>query len=71
MYKTPMDRIRAIKAGESFVPHSIEELRKLGEIEGWTETKFQNMRRLMFPTPEEHEKAVNAFYTIFDPYLPI
>jgi hypothetical protein len=71
MYKTPMDRIRAIKAGESFVPHNIEELRKLAEIEGWTETKFQSMRRSLFPTESEHDKDVNAFYTIFDPYVPI
>jgi hypothetical protein len=50
---------------------TVEELHEVADAENWTEHKREYLRKFLFPTPEEHEKEINAFYTIFDPYVPI
>jgi hypothetical protein len=50
---------------------TVEELHEVADAENWTDHKREYLRKFLFPTPEEHEKEINAFYTIFDPYVPI
>jgi hypothetical protein len=59
-----------ILEGKKMLPTNIQELKQVSLNESWDDSKFEFMRRSLFPTNEEHDKDISGFYSR-DPYVPI
>jgi hypothetical protein len=68
---TSVQILQDILNGKRILPKNVDELYQVAITENWTDHKRDFMRQYLFPSPEEHEAKINAFYTIFDPYVPI
>ncbi len=59
-----------ILEGKKILPTNIQELKQVSNNENWDNSKYEFMRRMMFPTEAEHDKDISGFYSR-DPYVPI